>query len=228
MTTQDLARIVATGEGPHLEFKRRVPQPKRVVKEIVAFANTDGGRLLLGVDDDGSLVGVKDADEEVFALNAALEEHASPAVDLEMERVPVSRKREIIVVHIPGSRAKPHFVVDGAGVKTAYVRVMDRSVEASKEAVRMMRHADSGKQVTFEFGDKELLLMRYLDEYGRITVNQFAQLAGIPRRNASHTLVLLTKAELLALHPSDKEDFFTIAPRRRAGQVASSRHFDRR
>ena len=64
----------------------------------------------------------------------------------------------------------------------------------------MRLRAAEGPGVTFEYGDKEALLMRYLDAYGRITVAAFAQLAAIPARRASHTLVLLTRAGLLRHH----------------------------
>ena len=67
MTLEEIKRLVARGEGRHLEFKRRVPEPERVAKEVVAFANSGGGRLLLGVDDDGTIVGVRDSEEEEFS-----------------------------------------------------------------------------------------------------------------------------------------------------------------
>jgi hypothetical protein len=53
--------------------------------------------------------------------------------------------------------------------------------------------------------------MRYLETYGQITVKQFASLAHIPPRKASHTLVLLTRANILRLHVGEKEDYFTLA-----------------
>ena len=52
MTHRQLERLVAVGEGQHLEFKRQVPRPQRLAKEVIAFANSGGGHLLLGVDDD--------------------------------------------------------------------------------------------------------------------------------------------------------------------------------
>jgi predicted HTH transcriptional regulator len=66
MTLRELSQLTGLGEGQHLEFKKRVPGPERIAKEMIAFANTGGGRLLLGVDDDGSVVGVKDAAEEEY------------------------------------------------------------------------------------------------------------------------------------------------------------------
>lgn len=210
MTLQEVNQLASLGEGSHLEFKRKVPRPERIAKEIIAFANTRGGRLLLGVDDDGTVVGVRDAEEEAFALEHALNAHCDPPVAFETEHVVVSNRRFVIVVHVPESDTKPHFLVNGGEPRVAYVRVDDKSVEASREGIRLMRNGGAAK-VTFKFGDKELMLMRYLEEYGRITVRQFASLANLPRRRASQTLVLLTRANILRLHADPKQDYFTLA-----------------
>lgn len=214
MDVNEVNRLAALGEGLHLEFKRRIPRPERIVKELIAFANTEGGRLLVGVDDDGMVMGVRDAEEEAFALRQAMEQHCEPPLDYGLERVVVTPKREVIVVSVPESANKPHFlhdVVEERSVRTAYVRVGDMSVEASREAVRLMRSSARSENVLFEFGEKEQLLMRYLENYGQITVRQFAALANVPVRVASHTLVLLTRASLLRMHPNNGEDVFTLA-----------------
>jgi hypothetical protein len=213
----DVRRLAAIGEGQFLEFKRRVPEGRRLAKEIVAFANSGGGNLLVGVSDAGEVVGLRDAHEELFALSGALETHCYPAVSYALERVEVTSKREVIVIKVRESDGKPHFVIepDDPLHRTAYVRVRDMSIEASREARRLMR-TGTDSNVKFEFGDKELLLMRYLEEYQRITVEQFAQLASIPSKRASHTLVLLTRAELLEIHPDLGGDYFTLARNRAA------------
>lgn len=213
MTLPELQRLVTSGEGPTVEFKRRVPRPARLAKEVIAFANTQGGRVLIGVDDDGTLSGLKDAYEEEFALREALAAHCDPPVPYTTDRVELSRTREVVVVRVPPSVERPHYLVgDEEAPPSVYVRVGASSVEASREAVRLMRQRpqdDAG--VHFEFGDKEGLLLRYLDAYGRITVAMFAQIAALAPKQASHTLVLLTRAGLLRHHVALPEDYFTRA-----------------
>lgn len=212
MTHQELSQLASLGEGIHLEFKRKVPRPERMAKEVIALANTLGGRVLLGVADDGTVVGLRDAEEEEYALRTALNEHCRPHVDVSMERVPIARRRDVIVVHVPESPEKPHYLVNGDKRHgRAFVRVKDKSVEASREVVDLMQTKGGVGNVQFEFGEKELMLMRYLDAYGQITVRQFATMADISRRRASATLVRLTKANVLRLHPDDRQDFFTLA-----------------
>lgn len=214
MTLQELKQLVTLGEGISLEFKRRVPREERIAKEVIALANTQGGRILIGVNDDGTITGVDDVSEQEFLLQRAVNRRTSPTVEVRTERIVVAPRRDVILVNIPESRAKPHHLIDVHGVPgdgTAYVRVKDMSVEASGESVEMMESAHATNGVTFEFGDAESLLMRYLDDYGRITVAEFAKLADISPQKASSTLVQMSKANLLRLHADRQEDYFTLA-----------------
>lgn len=215
MDLSDIRRYVSFGEGQHIEFKQRAPRPERIAKEVIALANARGGKLFVGVDDDGTIRGVRDAEEETFAFREALTAHCDPPVPHTMERVAVTNKREVLVIDVPESPDKPHYlvgVVNGNGrTRTPYVRVADQSIEASREAVRLMKHERAPGDVRFEFGDKERVLMRYLDRHEQITVEGFARLVDIPKRRASQTLVLLAKANLLRLHPNEQADYFTLA-----------------
>ncbi len=208
----ELRRLVSLGEGRHVEFKLRVPEGSRVVREIAAFANSGGGRVLIGVGDDGGIVGLRDADEEEYSLLEALRVHADPPIPCVIRRIPVTRRREVLLVEVPASDRRPHYVTgNGEGDRRAvYVRVDDMSVEASREAVRLMRSGGEGRDVRFEFGEKETKLLRYLEEYGRITVEQFARLANLPRSRASQTLVILARARLLQIHWTAQGDYFTL------------------
>ena len=219
ITKRELEQLVLAGENQYLEFKRVVPEPSKLAKEMIALANSGGGRILIGVDDDGTIVGLKDSKEEVFAVATAATAHCVPEVSYQIDELPISRKRDVLIVSISPSNTKPHFLVNGTtdGIRQAYLRVDDKSVKASREAVRVLRASTGESEVRFEFGDKELMLMRYLDQYGRITVVEFARLASIPKKTASHTLVLMTRANVLSIHHRESEDFFTL--RRKKGSV---------
>ena len=218
MTSDDVRRLAAMGEGRHLEFKNRVPRPERIAREVIALANTDGGKVLVGVDDDGTVLGVKDAQEEFFALRTALEDRILPPVDLGFEPVRVSRTREVLVVHVPASPDRPHVLrpdrrPDGTLPKQrAFVRVADQSVEASREAVALMKAEGRGDAVAFTFGDAERRLLEYLDRHERITVVEYARMNKLPPWRASKTLVTLARAGVVALHPREGgDDYFTAA-----------------
>mgnify|MGYP000028727049 CR=1 FL=1 len=115
-------------------------------------------------------------------------------------------------------KAETGSVIDygDATAKTAYgtcgvkVWVFKGEILAHDPMARDNRQQESQAGVTFEFGETESLLMRYLDDYGRITVSQLAQLADISPERASQTLLRLTEADLLHLHPDENGDYFTL------------------
>ena len=72
MDIREIKRLVKEGETDTLEFKRKANFPEKIVKEIVAFANTKGGKLFIGVDDDRSVTGVKNFSEDIYSLREAI------------------------------------------------------------------------------------------------------------------------------------------------------------
>ena len=174
--------------------------------------------MLVGVDDDGTVLGVKDAQEEFYALRTALDDRILPPVDLRFEPVRVSRTREVLVVHVPASADRPHVLKpdrrpDGTLPKQrAFVRVADQSVEASREAVALMKAERRDEAVTFTFGDAERKLLQYLERHERITVREYARMNRLPPWKASKALVTLARAGIVALHPREGgDDYFTAA-----------------
>jgi hypothetical protein len=91
------------------------------------------------------------------------------------------------------------------------VRINDQAIEASQEVVELMYAEKSNEDIIFEYGAREHSLMTYLDRHERITVDQFATLVNEDAHLASKTLVLLTQAGILRIHPNEKEDYFTLS-----------------
>ena len=69
MLKTELLEIIANGESSGVEFKRDDIRPEQLAKEVVAMANFQGGRLLLGVEDDGSISGIQRLDLEEWVMN---------------------------------------------------------------------------------------------------------------------------------------------------------------
>ena len=139
MTLRELKQIVSLGEGVSLEFKRKVPRDERIAKELIALANTHGGRILLGVDDDGTITGVDDAAEEEFVLRRAADTHCQPPIEFTTERIAVATRRDVLLVTVPESTSKPHHLVDGAEqlnpVRNGRLEVSIAPVDRGLEAV---------------------------------------------------------------------------------------------
>lgn len=205
----DVKNLAQTGEGTYLEFKRTIPSAYKIAREIAAFANTKGGTLLIGVDDDKSLVGVLGYQEEEFLLIKAAREFCQPAVDIAIEVVHFG-DRDLLVIKVPEASEKPIYVKREKEA-TVFMREKDQNKVASKELIEIIKKRNSDEGVTFEYGPKEQKLFRYLNEYGEITVEKFAHLVDVSRSVASATLVNLVSAEILSLFRKDNVDYFTYS-----------------
>lgn len=209
---RELKELVRNGEGKYIEFKLKANHPEKIIREAVAFANTDGGYLLIGVGDDKSIKGLKFADEDEYILRKTLGKNIFPIIEYDLERVRVENEREVLVFYIKKSETKPHFVVfedNNIENKKAYIRVEDKSVQASREMREILKRSRNAKDMHIRYGDKERVLMQYLANNTHITVKVFAELAKIPLRIASNTLVFLVLANVLRVAPNEQEDLFS-------------------
>jgi restriction endonuclease Mrr len=213
MTLRDLQAIVAQGEGLHIEFKRKLPEWEKLMREIVAFANTEGGVLLIGVADDGTISGTRDPREVEEALDIFIREYTLPVPDYRLETIPLSANRAVVAIHIPESLNKPHRALERPLTPPGQVliRIADSSARASKEMVELLKFGARPRDMKVEYGDKEHLLMQYLAAHLHVTVTGFAHLAKIPRPIASKTLVHLAKANVIRIVPLvEEEDRFEL------------------
>ena len=123
---------VRVPEGKTLEFKRNLSSPTGPLRTIVAFANSAGGRLAIGIDDDGTVVGVADPlaeDERIASLIAdSIMPWLMPGIDL----VPLGEKT-VLVVDVPLSTGRPHYLASRGLADGTYVRLgsTNRKADAS-------------------------------------------------------------------------------------------------
>jgi len=207
---RELKKLVSRGEGTTLEFKRKASWPEKIVREMIAFANTSGGVLLLGVNDDGQLTGLKHPEGEAWVVQQALQK-CKPALPIKETFISLGDARHIIRYDIAESKTKPHYLVHGEK-KEAFVRVNDQSIRASREVREIARRSNSAKDIRFHYGDHEQLLMRYLANEPFITLNKFMEVSGLKRFHASRKLVLLVLANVLRITPHEKGDLYSMAP----------------
>jgi predicted HTH transcriptional regulator len=206
---QDLRKLVQQGESASLEFKRKAAYPEKIVREMIAFANTKGGILLVGVGDDKTIPGLKYPEDESHVIHEALK-NCRPALEVKETFIPVGNARTIIQYEIPESNRKPHYQIVGTEKET-YVRVNDQSIKASREIREIVKRAQKKKDIRFHYGEHEKFLMQYLEENEAITLTKFVELSGLKRFYASKKLVLLVLADVLNITPHEKGDRYSLA-----------------
>jgi predicted HTH transcriptional regulator len=215
MKRKEILDLIEGGENLRCEFKRKFSSAEKIAREMIAFANTRGGVLLFGVDDNKEIVGVDSEKSEAELIKDAGLNYCEPPLDFNIEYFDLNGK-EIVVVKIPESDKKPHRIQDyfnefDITKAKVCIRVNDKSVLASKEMVRIMRSQTNNLNLKkYALGPVEKTLFNYLSENEKISVNELGALVNISERRASRTLVKLVRANLLLIHTKDNgNEYFT-------------------
>src|SRR3972149_4440361 len=217
MKLRELLELIEEGESLTCEFKRKFSTTEKIVREMIAFANTKGGYLIIGVDDDKEIFGVESEKAEAELIYDAAKNFCEPPLDVSIDYVEVKGK-EVVVVEVFESQDKPHRIQDylnelDVNKSVVTIRVNDKSVQASKEMIRILKSQSSELILKkYSIGSNEKAVFEFLDKYERITVKELSNYVNISERRASRTLVKLVRANLLFLHTKDNgEEFFTSA-----------------
>ena len=131
MLKAELLELIANGENSGVEFKRDDLRPEQLAKEIVVLSNFQGGRILLGVDDDGSIAGIHRERLEEWVMNS-IQNKVHPQMLPFYEEIRVDEGHTVAVITVPQGIAKP-YVVRESSAKKIYVRVGSTSQLATRE-----------------------------------------------------------------------------------------------
>jgi len=207
--------LVEMGENYHCEFKRKFSTHEKIAKEMIAFANSGGGYILFGIDDDKKIVGLESEKSEADLIRETANNYCKPSIDYNIEYKELKGK-EIIIVEIPESNQKPHRIQDyknAININNAVVsvRVNDKSVPASKEMIKIMLNERNGDSLkNYSIGPNEKKVFEHLDENETITVSELKKIVNISERRASRTLIKMVRAKLLLLHKKENsEEYFS-------------------
>jgi predicted HTH transcriptional regulator len=205
----NIRKLILEGEGTTLDFKKTITSSQKIAKSLVAFANGKGGQLLIGVTDDGKIVGVKSEDEERYMINRSANQFCKPVIEPKFEEVYVDDKL-VLVVSVEKSDTKPHYALDDNNKWWAYYRVGDKCILASNVILEMLKHENREMGTLIVYTDLERKLFKYLEEQGRITLKQFSKITRSSHKKAQKVLVNLILTGLIEPHTSEKEEYFTF------------------
>ena len=124
----ELLRLVRGGEDTYLELKVKLSNPERIAQEIVALANTGGGVIVFGVNDQMRVEGVEDAETVQEELVRICREEIQPALLPFIDRIAFDNGRRVVALDVDGKR-RPYRTRDGR----FYMRIGSEKREASRE-----------------------------------------------------------------------------------------------
>jgi predicted HTH transcriptional regulator len=154
-----LDKMIAEGEHLHQDFKYFLSDARKIARSVAAFANTDGGRLLIGVKDNGKVVGIKN-EEDIHMIEAAAQVFCKPEVDYE-PRIWEYGTRRVLEVWIAPSPRAPHTAPDENGRPTVYIRKADENKVASAVERRYLELKFSSDAVNLTIGRPQQRILDY-------------------------------------------------------------------
>jgi len=170
-----IKNLILEGEHQTLDFKFEISDTKKIARSLVAFANTDGGRLLVGVKDNGKIAGIR-SEEEAYMIETAAHLYCKPEVIFTTQNHKVEGKN-IVEVIVKPSNKKPHYAPDKDDKWTAYIRVKDENQVANKVIVKVWKRQTQPDGVYLKYTDAEKQLLSYIEENGEITFSKACRVA---------------------------------------------------
>lgn len=191
-----IERLISEGEHEHQDFKFAISDARKIARSISAFANNDGGRLLVGVKDNGAVAGVRN-EEDIYVIEQAAEMYCFPPQKFDVTAFKADEGKTVVRVTIDRCAERPVEVLEADGSRKAYYRVKDENIIAPPLMVRAWRAAATSDSLT-ALADGESRLLAMMDE--ALALEDYMLAAKVSRASAESTVIRLFAMGLLDFH----------------------------
>ena len=151
----NLAKQIQKGESKILELKEKLPKKSNIAKTVIAFSNTAGGKLIIGVTDKREIVGINDIDlfEIQDKIASIISDQCSPNIIPEIYSVNIEGKL-ILVIEVVRGNLKPYFLKNQGKANGTYIRIGATNrladMENINELERQKRHISFDEEIHYE------------------------------------------------------------------------------
>ncbi|KAF5034796.1 putative DNA-binding domain protein [anaerobic digester metagenome] len=191
-----LLKRIAGGESQTLDFKFAVNDSRKIARSMSAFANTDGGSLLIGVKDNGKLAGIR-SEEEIYMAEAAATMHCEPEVHFNSILYQIQNK-EILEIIIPEGGNVLTLAPDESGNHVAYLRYRDANYIAGQIYERVWAKRNQKQSTHLRMDEYHKAVLELMERKGIVSLEQVMQDLGLKRgfaASAIERLILLDAAD---------------------------------
>ena len=190
-----IAKLIQQGEHQTQDFKYCISDSRKIARSLVAFANTDGGRLLIGVKDNGRIAGVR-SDEEYYMVESAAKMYSNPKIEFTTRQHFVEGKTVLEVIIEP-SPEKPHFARDDDGKWWAYFRKDDENRLANKIMIEVWKRQKNTEGILINYSEDEKILLDYLASNEKISVSKYSRIAHLTYKKAEEIIINFRSLNIL-------------------------------
>lgn len=212
-----IIQLIRQGESQTVEFKFEITDARKIARTLVAFSNTEGGTLLIGVKDNGAIAGIR-SDEEYYMLDAAATMYCRPRVSFTAKLHLIDGKT-ILEAAISPDNQTLRTAPDKDGQYKVFIRKDDENLLPGGIYLRLHQRRKISKGVTIGYTDRERILLQHLLEHETITVNQFQRKTGVTRKVAEEILIRFTLLEIIEMETTVDGHFFKMVDEKRSKEI---------
>ena len=203
-----IRNLIEQGENQQLDFKFEITDSKKIARTLSAFSNSDGGKLLIGVKDNGNIAGIQ-SEEELHMIIGAADIYCSPPVKPELKTWKINGKI-ILEVSVEKVSNKPVYAMDDTGKWRAWVRVNDENFMANRILLKSWQRRRRKKGTLIKMTKNEKLLLDYLNKNQQISLSKLKKLAKVRVSQAELMLVNFLSLDIINIHYSNKGIYYTL------------------
>jgi hypothetical protein len=204
-----LRSLIAEGEHQELDFKFEISDARKIAKTLSAFSNTDGGRLLIGVKDNGRVAGVR-SDEEFYMAESAATLYCKPEVQF-ITRSYLIEGKNVLEIYIPQAKNKPVYAQDTNKKWMAYVRVADQNALAGIVQLQVWKESNKERGKLLEFTRSEELLLGYLKGKEGVSLSKIQRDLGYQRKELVSIMTKLVLFRVVEMEYIDTNSCFRLS-----------------
>ncbi len=181
--------LIKQGENQQLDFKFEIADSKKIARTLSAFSNTDGGTLLIGVKDNGSITGVNST-EEYHMLEAAANMYCKPEVSFKAKEWNIDGKKVLEFI-IPKDPYIPYLAPDHKGIYKAYIRVQDQNILANYILLEVWKAKKNKVEVIIKYTKDYQTLFECLKKHDQISLTSLCKHTSLTKTKAKKMLIKL-------------------------------------
>ena len=195
--TSYIHALIAQGEHAEQDFKYEISDARKIARTLSAFANTYGGRLLIGVKDNGRVAGVR-SEEEMYMIEAAAQLYCVPEVAISMATYRVEG-HTILIAEVAESQSKPVMARDENNKPWAYVRVADENILASPTHLYLWQQDRETQSSAITFTERESMVLDLLSREEECSLSRICRMTHISRYDAQRLLARFVHWGIVAM-----------------------------
>jgi len=201
-------KIIEQGEHEQLDFKFEVNDARKIAITLSSFANTRGGKLLIGVKDNGKIRGIK-TEEEFYMLDLAATQYCKPAIELKYSKWLVEGKT-VLEADILEGKEKPYYAKNESDKWLAYFRQFDQNHLANIIQINVWKSRSRNYGLLLKYSKREKLVMQHLSEEEGVTLKAIVKQSNMQRRVVVNILSKLASFGLIDISFSNENYYYRL------------------